>query len=193
MTSPTTRSCRSRLQPTKLWSTSMDLEGTLKLPKEKEAKRQAAASARACSRSARFRSSSLITAISIAPEWQADAGGYGGGRVFWGLTVGCARCHDHKFDPISQRDYYRMSALFAGSVEREIPLVSLFDIETNSRSFPLARAGADSQGAWQAAADAGARGRRRKTRSRRMPANRRAAMRSIPNVRRCCNGSAKRI
>lgn len=33
---------------------------------------------------------------------------------FFGLTVGCARCHDHKFDPIAQRDYYSMQAIFAG-------------------------------------------------------------------------------
>ncbi len=36
------------------------------------------------------------------------------GETFLGLTVHCARCHDHKFDPISQRDYYRMSAGLAG-------------------------------------------------------------------------------
>lgn len=36
------------------------------------------------------------------------------GATFLGLTVNCARCHDHKFDPISQRDYYGMQAIFAG-------------------------------------------------------------------------------
>lgn len=34
--------------------------------------------------------------------------------AFLGLTVGCARCHNHKFDPISQTDYYAMQAVFAG-------------------------------------------------------------------------------
>ncbi|MCC2669438.1 MAG: Planctomycete cytochrome [Armatimonadetes bacterium] len=36
------------------------------------------------------------------------------GQTFLGLTVNCARCHDHKFDPIPQKDYYRLAAVFAG-------------------------------------------------------------------------------
>jgi Protein of unknown function (DUF1553)/Protein of unknown function (DUF1549)/Concanavalin A-like lectin/glucanases superfamily len=35
-------------------------------------------------------------------------------QTFLGLTVNCARCHDHKFDPIPQPDYYRMKAIFGG-------------------------------------------------------------------------------
>ncbi len=35
-------------------------------------------------------------------------------EAFLGMTVGCARCHDHKFDPIEQADYYRLYASFAG-------------------------------------------------------------------------------
>ncbi len=36
------------------------------------------------------------------------------GSVFLGLTIGCARCHSHKFDPIPQRDYYSVQAIFSG-------------------------------------------------------------------------------
>jgi hypothetical protein len=37
------------------------------------------------------------------------------GVAFLGLTFGCARCHDHKFDPILQKDYYRLQAFFANT------------------------------------------------------------------------------
>jgi hypothetical protein len=39
------------------------------------------------------------------------------GAAFLGLTIGCARCHDHKYDPIPQRDYYAMQAFLAGTRE----------------------------------------------------------------------------
>ena len=34
------------------------------------------------------------------------------GKAFLGLTLGCARCHDHKFDPVSQQDYYALAGIF---------------------------------------------------------------------------------
>jgi hypothetical protein len=43
--------------------------------------------------------------------------------VFLGITLGCARCHDHKYDPLPTRDYYRMSAIFAPAAKTEQPLV----------------------------------------------------------------------
>jgi hypothetical protein len=42
-------------------------------------------------------------------------------RGLMGLTVGCARCHDHKYDPISQKDYYGLYGVFASSAEPTIP------------------------------------------------------------------------
>ncbi len=42
------------------------------------------------------------------------------GAVFLGMTLGCARCHDHKYDAITQRDYYAMQAFFGGA-QRELP------------------------------------------------------------------------
>ena len=42
------------------------------------------------------------------------------GVAFLGLSVGCARCHDHKFDPIPAEDYYRMAATFTTTIRSEI-------------------------------------------------------------------------
>jgi cytochrome c553 len=44
------------------------------------------------------------------------------GKGTLGLTVNCARCHHHKFDPISQKDYYAIEASLFGYVETEVPL-----------------------------------------------------------------------
>ena len=41
------------------------------------------------------------------------------GQAFMGLTINCARCHDHKFDPIKQREYYQVAALLGGVNQEE--------------------------------------------------------------------------
>src|SRR5262249_14182776 len=46
------------------------------------------------------------------------------GTVFLGLTVGCCQCHDHKFDPLSQREYYQLFAFFNNADEPTIELLS---------------------------------------------------------------------
>jgi hypothetical protein len=67
--------------------------------------------------------------------------------VFLGLTVGCARCHDHKYDPIPQRDYYRMQAIFTPAVKHRIFLeynaARSYDIGLNYREFKLRDIGSE--------------------------------------------------
>jgi hypothetical protein len=60
------------------------------------------------------------------------------GVAFLGLTVGCARCHDHKFDPIPTRDYYRLQAIFA-TTEFARPHVAFLK-EENTRDLAMGKA-----------------------------------------------------
>jgi hypothetical protein len=48
----------------------------------------------------------------------------GVGAAFLGLTVGCARCHDHKFDPLSQADYYRLQSFFAAAQPKDTDIAT---------------------------------------------------------------------
>ncbi|MEE3372533.1 MAG: DUF1553 domain-containing protein [Planctomycetota bacterium] len=56
------------------------------------------------------------------------------GRAFMGLTLGCARCHDHKFDPISTAEYYSLAGIFKSTSTMEN-----FKVVARWREVPLAR------------------------------------------------------
>lgn len=59
--------------------------------------------------------------------------------AFLGMTIGCARCHDHKFDPILQSDYYALYATFAGVRHGSVPLATPQEkAERAARLEPLA-------------------------------------------------------
>ena len=53
------------------------------------------------------------------------------GRAFLGLSLRCARCHDHKFDPVTQRDYYSLYGIFASTT---FPYAGSEELQ--SKSFP---------------------------------------------------------
>ena len=53
--------------------------------------------------------------------------------AFLGLTIGCARCHDHKFDPILQSDYYRLQSTFDGTRQGARPLATTAQLEMRGR------------------------------------------------------------
>ena len=62
-----------------------------------------------------------VIEVIVADEWDERIDAVS--RTFLGLTVACARCHDHKFDPITTRDYYGMAGIFASTQLTDRPLL----------------------------------------------------------------------
>ncbi len=62
-----------------------------------------------------------IIKTTVAEEWEEHVDAVG--RTFLGLTLACARCHDHKSDPVSAQDYYALAGVFASVKIAERPLM----------------------------------------------------------------------
>jgi len=73
------------------------------------------------------------------------------GTAFLGLSVGCARCHDHKYDPIASDDYYRMASVFTTTIRSEIDPPGTGHktgdkIQVTAEGFPHTKHHADDRG-----------------------------------------------
>jgi mono/diheme cytochrome c family protein len=86
------------------------------------------------------------------------------GTAFLGLTVGCCQCHDHKYDPISQREYFQFFAFFNDSDEPDLPIATPEElarrakVEAEVDAFLLAARAkdpslAEAQKTWEASLD----------------------------------------
>jgi hypothetical protein len=64
----------------------------------------------------------LVIKTVVAEEWEERIDMVG--RTFLGLSLACARCHNHKMEPITQQDYYALAGVFASSRILDIPLVA---------------------------------------------------------------------
>ena len=65
-------------------------------------------------------------------------------RGLMGLTVACARCHNHKYDPIPQKDYYKVVSIFANSTYTEYPVVSKVAVDAwDKKNLEAAKLRAD--------------------------------------------------
>lgn len=71
-------------------------------------------------------------AKALADEWDDRVDTLTRGVL--GLTVSCARCHDHKFDPISMADYYGLAGVFSSSEYQERPIVSQDVVDQKNRA-----------------------------------------------------------
>jgi hypothetical protein len=66
-----------------------------------------------------------IIKVIVADEWEERVDAVG--RTFLGLSLACARCHDHKFDPVTQDDYYALAGVFASTRMADRPMIPADD------------------------------------------------------------------
>lgn len=109
-----------------IWPNNLELEGTYDVPKQKQIDLERRIGTSLYTIGPYLPAAGLIGDY-LRAEKLADMADVTS-AAFLGMTMSCARCHDHKFDPIPQKDYYRLQAVFAASEEKEIPMVDVMKI-----------------------------------------------------------------
>ena len=131
---PYNRFVQEQIAGDELFPDDLDLDGGFKIPESKLKNLDARIATGMYTVGPAYHEAALFGG-QVRYEWLTDVVDTTG-EAFFGITLGCARCHNHKFDPITQRDYHQMMAVFAGSEEREIPIVSQFSIFGFKSGFP---------------------------------------------------------
>lgn len=131
---PYDRFVQEQLAGDEIWPDNLDMDGTYELPKQKVRNLEARIGTGLFGFGPEVHESNMDARklqYEKLTDWVDTAS-----SAFLGLTFGCARCHDHKFDPITQRDYHRLQAVFALSTEVEIPVVHRMSIRDHGQYYP---------------------------------------------------------
>ena len=131
---PFHRFVQEQIAGDELWPDNLDLDGGFAVPKEKLEHLDARIATGLYTIGPAYHEAALFGG-QVRYEWLTDVADTTG-EAFLGLTFGCARCHNHKFDPLTQRDYHAMMAIFAASEEREIPVIPQFNIFGYKSGYP---------------------------------------------------------
>ncbi len=131
---PYNRFVQEQIAGDEIWPDNLDLDGTYDLAPEKVKHLQARIATGLYTLAPEVHESNM-DARKLSYEKLTDWADITG-SVFLGMTFGCARCHDHKFDPISQHDYYRLQAIFAYSREGDVPVVPGMGMRDYSQHYP---------------------------------------------------------
>ena len=131
---PYDRFVQEQIAGDELWPDNLDLHGSYYIPEKEMEHIEARIGTELYTISPIYHESGLDVENYFDMQWTdwVDITG----SAFMGLTLGCARCHDHKFDAISQRDYFALRTIFAGSDRVEIPLVHRMDLFDQWQSYP---------------------------------------------------------
>ncbi len=121
---PYDRFIKEQLAGDELYPDNLDLDGGFKIPESKVKNLNSVIGTGMYTIGPAYHEAALFGG-QVRYEWLTDVVDTTG-EAFFGLTLGCARCHNHKFDPVTQKDYHAMMAVFAGSEEKEVPVVSQF-------------------------------------------------------------------
>lgn len=131
---PYNRFVQEQIAGDEMWPGNLDLAGGFDIPKENLRKLEARIGTGMYTIGPVYHEAAF-QGEQVRYEWLTDVVDTTG-EAFLGVTLGCSRCHDHKFDPLTKRDYHAMMAIFAASEEREVPVISQFNIFGFKSGYP---------------------------------------------------------